>query len=243
MCRVFYFTSRPIFDGFTRNPFISIDLETRSLQTAQSKEHRYPGGYPMPKAHRCTYPKSDGTLCRSFAAGRSRLCHWHSRQAARDRRRARALHRGCTVRIGPLDTSHAIQNALNRVLQPLAAGTLPLDRASRYLHRIQFAVSALHGFHRNENRVPEGVLHLANLPEPRTVNLGPGLEADLEPGLAHLLSLIQPPTIEQTPPFGALNPRSTTIRIPTQSVFIDAPEREQHTQDDHHATAGSPHLR
>lgn len=145
----------------------------------------------MPRTSRCTYTTPDDTPCRAFAAGRSRLCHWHSRQAALDRRRARALTRSCTVRIGPLHTRRAILNAVNRVLQPLAAGTLPVHRASSYLRRIHLAVLDLNRLHHSEHHETIGIPHLADPLEPRTLHL--------EPSIADLLSLIQPPTIEETP--------------------------------------------
>jgi hypothetical protein len=141
----------------------------------------------MPGSHRCTHTRPDHTPCRAFASGRSRLCHWHGRQAARDRRRTRALNRGCTVRIGPLDTRRAILNAVNRVLQPLAAGTLPLHRASSYLRRIHLAVFALNRLPGSENHETTDISHLAQ----RTLAL--------EPLFSDLLSLIQPPTIEGIP--------------------------------------------
>jgi len=160
----------------------------------------------MTRPHRCTYTKPDQTPCRAFAAGRSRLCYWHGRQAARDRRRTRALNRGCTVRIGSLNTHRAILNAVNRVLQPLAAGTLPVDRASRYLRRIHLAAFAL---------------------EPPT--------APLEPQ-THLPSPIHPPTINQVPAIRRSS--QPAVNKPTHHQAerpTGAPEREQHTQDDHHA--------
>lgn len=169
-----------------------MNLEITSLQSSQSGEHSTKGReYAMPRTNHCTYTTPDHTPCRAFAVGCSRLCHWHRRQAARDRRRIRALHRGCTVRIGPLDSRRAILNAVNRVLQPLAAGTLPVDRASSYLRRIHLAVFRLHRLHDTENHEMTRISHLANPLEPRTVNL--------EPAPTDLPSPPHHPTIEETP--------------------------------------------
>ncbi|HEY5056373.1 MAG TPA: hypothetical protein VII58_09445 [Acidobacteriaceae bacterium] len=91
----------------------------------------------------CTALKSDGQPCRAVATRGARLCRQHARQAARDHRRHRARNQGRTVRLGPLTTRAAIHRALQRILSPLAAGTLPLDRAGHYFHRIQLALQAV----------------------------------------------------------------------------------------------------
>ncbi len=94
------------------------------------------------KARLCSAIKPDGTPCRKFARARLPHCPYHHDLERRARRRLRAL-RPPAIRLGPLDDRHAIQRALYRVIQAIAAGFLPPKQAAALLQRIRLASVSL----------------------------------------------------------------------------------------------------
>ena len=83
----------------------------------------------------CSAIKADGIPCRSLVSPGKHRCHYHWDFDLRERRRQRALMRH-TIRLGPLADRRAILRALNRVIQAIAAGSLPTECADRLLQRI-----------------------------------------------------------------------------------------------------------
>ena len=90
----------------------------------------------------CSAIKPDGTPCRKFTLARHRCCRYHKNLDQRARRRLRAL-RPPAIRLGPLADRRSIQRALYRVIQAIAAGSLPPKQSAALLERIRAASDSL----------------------------------------------------------------------------------------------------
>ena len=133
----------------------------------------------------CNHTKSDGSTCLAPALGRSRLCRHHHRQAGRTHRRTLALHPGRTVHLGQLDSRSTIQRALNRVIQLLAAGTLPEERAGHALYRINVALAAIN---RSKDTTADAVIPSEAAKRCNRGTLAPTHPQSVETNIEHLLN-------------------------------------------------------
>ena len=134
----------------------------------------------MMAARLCSSTKSDGSPCRAVALSGSTLCRAHRTIARRSRQLERcarsAVDRGRYIRLSPMATRSSIQRTLDRVLQLLFAETLSLHRASRYLHRVQLASTALRQRERNERHLPSPI-------PPPTINQVPAIRRSSQPAV------------------------------------------------------------
>ena len=88
------------------------------------------------RARLCSNIKSDGTPCRAVAlAGYSR-CFAHQRQLRRQQAR-----RYPAIRLGPLADQHSTLRAIGRILNAIAANSIPLERSSALLQIVLRAIA------------------------------------------------------------------------------------------------------
>lgn len=92
--------------------------------------------YPL-----CRHTKTDGRLCHSPALIDSAYCH-HHRKLHRTRRNAISAGPGLSTSVlHPLRNFHSIQQALAKVCNGLASGTIHPRTAGKMLYALQLASS------------------------------------------------------------------------------------------------------
>ena len=98
----------------------------------------------MPASH-CHHIKEDGVFCQSPALRGRRHCHFHFHAVRRNTRMAqeKARQRERCLVFPPLVDMHAVQAALQQVMNALLADRIDVDTAGRVLYGLQQAASSL----------------------------------------------------------------------------------------------------
>jgi hypothetical protein len=93
----------------------------------------------------CTHLYDDGHTCNSAAAKERDHCSYHLRYRARLLRIAQYRARGerFDLRLPPLESMHAVQSALQQLVEAVAADMLDLKRADFLLKSLRFAAQSL----------------------------------------------------------------------------------------------------
>jgi hypothetical protein len=97
----------------------------------------------MPNYKTCNYLYDDGHTCKSPAVTRRDYCVFHLRDRASQLRAAqyRARSQRFNLQLPPLENMHAVQSAISRVLQAIAADMIDPKRAHEILTGLRHAAS------------------------------------------------------------------------------------------------------
>ncbi len=143
----------------------------------------------------CQHVKENGTFCGSGALRGRKYCYYHARSRARRLAMAQAASRQKPWRLNlpPLEDLHAVQVAIQQVVEALAAGAIDGHRAGLMLYGLQQAASNL----RSHFWQLPSVFAIAPDADLRALNY-PGLEAEF--GLPPRIDLDAPPEQLFPPP-------------------------------------------
>ncbi len=105
----------------------------------------------------CDHLKADGVYCSSPALRDQRYCYFHLDAHARRVQAAHAQLHGkpCTLQIPILDNMHAVQAAIQHVVDALAAGRIQNRRAALLLYSFQQAATGLNSTPEWKGQRPE----------------------------------------------------------------------------------------
>lgn len=90
-------------------------------------------------APKCQYQREDGTLCRSPARRRLRLCAFHHRQHKRNAKKIAERVRQRWFESVALDDPKSLQRALAQVMERLVDGRIDDQRAGQLLQKLAVA--------------------------------------------------------------------------------------------------------